>query len=45
MDYFGDNNYQISLPARYATLPIAGKSDIEAFKTDLKAHQQEKTNF
>lgn len=45
IDYFDGNNQQVTVPAKYDKLPIAGESNIEAFKTDLKAHQQGKTDF
>lgn len=44
-DYAGNNNYQTSSPAKYDTLTIADKSDAETFKSDLKAHQQGKSDY
>lgn len=45
VDYFGSNNFLLTVPARYSNLLIADESNSEAFKTDLKAHQQGKTDF
>ena len=44
-NYFGANDYKTSSPAKYATLTIAPASNIEQFKTDIKAHQQGKTDY
>lgn len=44
-DYFGANDYKTSSSAKYTTLPIAEVSNIEQFKTDIKAHQQGKTDY
>jgi uncharacterized protein YbcV (DUF1398 family) len=44
-DYAGAGNYAISSPAKYDTLIIADKSDAVQFVTDLKAHQQGKTDY
>jgi len=43
--YFGVNNYRIASGPKYDALVVNGKSDREAFKKDLKAHQESKTNF
>ncbi|MBL7698002.1 MAG: DUF1398 family protein [Chitinophagaceae bacterium] len=45
IDYFGDDNLQVTLPPKYDPLPVADEGDIEAFKSDLQAHQQGKTSF
>ena len=45
VNYFGKDNYQTSSKAKYEALTIAEICDIEQFKTDLKAHQQGKTNY
>ena len=45
IDYSGDNNHQVTAPTKYGRLHIAGKSNIDAFKADLAAHQQGKTSF
>lgn len=44
-DYFGDDNYKTSSPARYSDLKIADRSNIQQFKTDIQAHQQGKTDY
>lgn len=44
-DFFGDNHYSISSPAKYDTLEIAAQSNEEMFKADLLAHQQGKTDY
>lgn len=44
-DYFGANDYKTSSVAKYDALTIAQVSNIEQFKTDMKAHQQGKTDY
>ncbi|MFN8343715.1 MAG: DUF1398 family protein [Spirosomataceae bacterium] len=44
-DYYGANDYKTSSVAKYGTLTIARTSNIEQFKTDIKAHQQGKTDY
>jgi uncharacterized protein YbcV (DUF1398 family) len=44
-DYFGQNDYKISSNEKYNVLNIAGYPNIEQFKTDIKAHQQGKTDY
>jgi uncharacterized protein YbcV (DUF1398 family) len=44
-DYFGDDNYKVSSPAKYNVLAIAEVCNAEPFKTDLSAHQQGKTDY
>jgi len=44
-DYYGANDYKTSGTAKYEALPIAGISDPEQFKADLKAHQEGKTDY
>ena len=44
-DYHADDNYTATSPARYAPLVIAAAHNIEAFKAELLAHQQGKTDF
>ena len=43
--YFGANNYRIESGPKYDALVVRGKSDPEAFKRDLKSHQEGRTNF
>lgn len=44
-DYFGINDYKTSSVAKYDELTIAQDSNIEQFKSDIKAHQQGKTGY
>lgn len=44
-DYYGLGGYKTSGPSKYDVLKIADTSDVQQFKTDLKAHQQGQTNF
>ncbi|MES2838177.1 MAG: DUF1398 family protein [Bacteroidota bacterium] len=44
-DYYGENDYKISTVAKYNPLSVSEKSNLENFKTDLKAHQQGKTDY
>ncbi len=43
--YQGENNYTVLSPAKYDALIIADKSNSEQFISDLKGHQQGKTNY
>ncbi len=45
IDYHGANGYTAKVPAKYAPLAIADSPKSEAFKTELVAHQQGKTDF
>lgn len=44
-DYSGTDDFKTSSPARYPDLQVAAKSDALQFTTDLKAHQQGKTDY
>ncbi|MFP5039405.1 DUF1398 domain-containing protein [Parasediminibacterium sp. JCM 36343] len=44
-DYYGANDYKTSSPAKYEALTIEETSNAAAFKADLKAHQQGKTDY
>ena len=44
-NYYGKDNYQIASEGFSETLDIANESNIEQFKSDLKAHQQDKTDY
>jgi len=44
-NYAGVNNYRVSSPAKYETLAVNEISNAEQFKSDLKAHQQGKTDY
>jgi uncharacterized protein YbcV (DUF1398 family) len=43
--YRGTNDYETAAPARYPALPIATVADAQQFQTDLRAHQQGKTDY
>ena len=44
-DYLGKDDYKILSPAKYDDLTIANDSNTEQFRTDIKAHQQGKTDY
>jgi len=44
-DYFGKQDYKISTEEKYDKLIIADNSNLSQFQTDIKAHQQGKTNY
>lgn len=44
-DYYGLNDYKVSSGAKYSDLKIAEVTHIEQFQSDLKAHQQGKTDY
>lgn len=44
-DYYGNNEFTISSEGRQEILSVAEESNIEQFKTDLKTHQQGKTDY
>ncbi|WP_396152262.1 DUF1398 domain-containing protein [Flavobacterium sp.] len=44
-NYFGENDFKITSPAKYETIAIANETDENQFKADLKAHQQGKTDY
>lgn len=43
--YYGENNYIVSSEPSPEILSIAAKCDAEQFQSDLKAHQQGKTDY
>ncbi|MBP6568982.1 MAG: DUF1398 family protein, partial [Saprospiraceae bacterium] len=45
IDYHGANDFTAKVPVKYDPLVIAETSNAEKFKTELKAHQQGKTDF
>lgn len=45
IDYNGANNYSARVTEKYEPLTIAGKANIDAFKAQLIAHQQGKTDY
>ncbi|MEQ6118336.1 DUF1398 family protein [Reichenbachiella sp. MALMAid0571] len=44
-DYYGENDYKTTSPAKYIPLIIASECNKEQFKADLKKHQQGKTDY
>lgn len=44
-DYYGAKDYTITSPARYEHLTIALECNKEQFKSDLKEHQEGKTDY
>ena len=45
IDYHGGEDYTAKVPAKYAPLMVADTAATEAFKNELLAHQQGKTDF
>lgn len=45
IDYYGANNHSVKVFAKYDALEIAETCDHKQFKSDLKAHQEGKTNY
>jgi uncharacterized protein YbcV (DUF1398 family) len=43
--YYGTHDYSVKAPAKYEPLIIAEMCNIEQFKSDLKAHQNGKTDY
>jgi len=43
--YFGNNDFEITSPTKYEALQISQNLDKKQFASDLKAHQQGKTDF
>jgi len=44
-NYYGKDNYHIASKGFSETLSVADESNVEQFKSDLKAHQQGKTDY
>ena len=44
-DYYGNDNFKTSSPARYSDVLIAGSGNASQFKADLKEHQQGKSDY
>lgn len=44
-DFYGDNEHKLSTGGKYDDLTIADTSDPPQFKSDLKSHQEGKTDF
>lgn len=45
IDYHGANGHTANVPAKYDALVVSDKPYQEQFKSDLKAHQQGKTDY
>ena len=45
INYYGANSYTAKVSAKYDTMTIAENVNMEVFKTELSAHQQDKTDF
>lgn len=45
IDYYGENDYMITVPAKYPPIDVAATPNMEVFKTELLAHQQGKTDY
>lgn len=45
IDYYGANDYLVQVPKKYDSMPIAETLSFEKFVTELKAHQQGKTDY
>lgn len=43
--YFGKDGFTLISPAKYSPLEISGTGNHESFKSDLKDHQQGKTDY
>ncbi len=44
-NYFGENNFKTTSPAKYDALMVAEERHEDQFKKDLLAHQEGKTNY
>lgn len=44
-EYFGENNFTTKSEPKYEDLEISETTDLEEFKTQLKTHQQGKTDY
>lgn len=44
-DFYGSENFKTSTNAKYGPLVISDKTNMTEFKSDLKSHQQGKTNY
>jgi len=45
IDYHGENDFTVKVPAKYEPLVIADTSNGKEFRKELVAHQQGKTDF
>lgn len=44
-DYYGANKLKAGMPAKFSPISISDNCNIEQFKSDLKKHQQGKTDY
>lgn len=44
-DYHGADGFTVVLPAKYESVSVGDTVDLPGFKTELKAHQQGKTDY
>lgn len=44
-DFLGKENHKASMPAKYEKLFVYATADVDQFKSDLKLHQQGKTDY
>lgn len=44
-DFYGANNFKAGMPAKFSPIAISDHCNIEQFKSDLKNHQQGKTDY
>jgi uncharacterized protein YbcV (DUF1398 family) len=44
-DYYGEANYKVAGPPKYAQMTVAPDPDADRFKADLLAHQQGQTDY
>lgn len=44
-DYYGENDFKVSSPARFEPLLVADSVKTDEFKRELKDHQQGKSDF
>ena len=44
-DYYGENNYRTSSPAKYSEMSISERSNKDEFTSGLKEHQQGKSDY
>lgn len=44
-DFYGANNFKVTMPAKFSPIEISENCNVEQFKSDLKKHQQGKTDY
>lgn len=45
INFYGANDYMLNVPVKFEKQEIANQLNVEYFKSELKAHQQGKTDF